>query len=103
MARSSARVQTIPARRICSSCRSTSVDRSFQTVTIQRSEVMSAGKCRMLFAVAACAFSAAAVADVPLPLDRVALSLGGFYPTVDARVSANGPAVAGTDVNFQRD
>jgi hypothetical protein len=56
-----------------------------------------------LFAVAACAFSAAVVADVPLPLDRVALSLGGFYPTVDARVSANGPAVAGTDVNFQRD
>ena len=31
------------------------------------------------------------------------LSLGGFYPIVDAKVSANGPQVAGTDVDFERD
>jgi len=65
--------------------------------------IMSAGKCRALFGFAAFAFSATVLADVPMALDRVSLSLGGFYPTVDARVSANGPAVAGTDVSFQRD
>jgi hypothetical protein len=42
-------------------------------------------------------------ADVPQPLDRFSLSLGGFYPTVDARLSANGPGLAGTDINFERD
>src|SRR5581483_3988890 len=56
--------------------------------------------CILASALAGCG---AARADVPLALDRVSLSLGGFYPTVDARVSANGPAIAGTDVNFQRD
>ena len=64
---------------------------------------MPAWKCKTLFAVAACAPAAAALADVPLALDRVSLSLGGFYPSVDTRVSANGPQVAGTDVSFQRD
>jgi len=44
-----------------------------------------------------------AQADVPEPLDRISLSVGEFYPTVDSRVSANGPAIAGSDVNFQRD
>jgi hypothetical protein len=56
-----------------------------------------------LLAIAALGFAASACADVPEPLDRFALSIGGFYPTVDARISANGPQVAGTDVNFQRD
>jgi len=64
---------------------------------------MQTWKSKTLFTIAACAFNAAALADVPLPLDRVSVSLGGFYPTVDTRVSANGPEVAGTDVNFQRD
>jgi len=56
-----------------------------------------------LAAVAACAFAQAAVADIPEALDRASFSVGGFYPTVDTRVSANGPAVAGTDLSFERD
>jgi hypothetical protein len=56
-----------------------------------------------LFAITALGFAASAQADVPEALDRVALSVGGFYPTVDTRVSANGAQVAGTDVNFHRD
>ena len=56
-----------------------------------------------LVAGAACAFAQAAVADIPEALDRASLSVGGFYPTVDTRVSANGPAVAGTDLSFERD
>ena len=42
-------------------------------------------------------------AELPDALDRVNVSFGGFYPTVDARVSANGPEVAGSDIDFQRD
>jgi len=54
-------------------------------------------------AAALCSIAVSAHADVPLPLDRVSLSLGGFYPTVDSRVQANGPQIAGTQVNFQQD
>ena len=57
----------------------------------------------IVVAAAALASAGVACADVPEPLDRVAISFGGFYPNVDARVSANGTAVAGTDVNFQKD
>ena len=64
---------------------------------------MSSRKMQSLFVVTACAFAGAACAEVPLPLDRVSLSLGGFYPTVDARVQASSPDIDGTDVNFQRD
>ena len=65
---------------------------------------MAAWTARNLFlAGMALAFSGVAHADVPEALDRVALSLGGFFPNVDARVSANGPRVAGTDVDFQKD
>lgn len=64
---------------------------------------MPAWKSKMLFVTAAFACAGAAMADVPQPLDRVSLSLGGFYPTVDASLSANGPVIAGTNVNFQRD
>jgi hypothetical protein len=53
--------------------------------------------------VAACAFAQAASADVPEALDRASLSVGGFYPTIDTSVSANGPVVRGTDVNFEHD
>src|SRR5882757_6963674 len=56
-----------------------------------------------LSAVAACAFAQGAVADIPEALDRASLSVGAFYPTVDTRISANGPAVAGTDLSFERD
>ena len=64
---------------------------------------MSARNLKSLFVVVACAFAGAACAEVPLPLDRFSLSLGGFYPTVDASVQASNPDIAGTDVNFQRD
>ena len=58
--------------------------------------------------VAACMFymlvhGATALADPPMPLDRVSLWLGGFYPTIDARVSADGPDSTGTIVDFRRD
>jgi hypothetical protein len=42
-------------------------------------------------------------AEVPQALDRFSLSLGGFYPIVDAKVSANGPGVAGSDIDFEHD
>jgi hypothetical protein len=58
---------------------------------------------RHLFAIATLGFAASACADVPQPLDRFALSFGGFFPNVDARVAANGAQVAGTDVDFHRD
>jgi len=63
---------------------------------------------RYLFAAAAViglglAAAGSATADVPMPLDRVSLSLGAFYPTVDARVQADGGPIAGTEVNFQKD
>jgi hypothetical protein len=52
----------------------------------------------------ACLFAAGTVrADVPMALDRFNLSVGGFYPTVDARLSANGSGIAGSDVDFARD
>src|SRR5882724_6548559 len=53
--------------------------------------------------IALCALVPAAHADIPAALDRASVSFGGFYPVVDARLSANGPGVAGTEVNFQRD
>ena len=56
-----------------------------------------------LAAVAVCAFAQAAYAEIPSALDRASLSVGGFYPTIDSRISANGPAVAGTDLSFERD
>jgi hypothetical protein len=42
-------------------------------------------------------------AEVPQALDRASLSVGGFYPVVDARLSADGPEVSGSDIDFQRD
>lgn len=54
-------------------------------------------------AVALCALTATAHADIPAPLDRLSLSFGDFYPTVETRVSANGPGIMGSDVDFQRD
>lgn len=56
-----------------------------------------------LAAVAACSFAQAALAEIPQALDRATFSVGGFYPTIDTRISANGPAVAGTDLSFERD
>jgi hypothetical protein len=40
---------------------------------------------------------------MPEALDRASLSIGGFYPVVDARLAADGPEVAGTNVDFERD
>jgi hypothetical protein len=54
-------------------------------------------------AVAFGALTAAAHADVPAPLDRVSVSFGDFYPTVETRVSANGPGITGSEVDFQHD
>lgn len=56
-----------------------------------------------LATIAAGAFAPAAIAEIPEALDRASISAGGFYPTIDTRISANGPAVAGTDLNFERD
>ena len=56
-----------------------------------------------LAALALAALAPGANADVPEPLDRFNLAIGGFYPTVDTRVSANGPGISGSDVNFQQD
>ena len=42
-------------------------------------------------------------ADVPMALDRFSLSVGGFHPAVDARLSASNPDIRGTDVDFNRD
>jgi hypothetical protein len=44
-----------------------------------------------------------AVADVPEPLDRLSVAIGGYYPTVDSAVTANSASVKGTTVNFQKD
>ena len=63
-------------------------------------------RCAIRYALAwlaACAFAQAAIAEIPEALDRASLSVGGFYPTIDSRISANGPAVAGTDLSFERD
>jgi hypothetical protein len=49
------------------------------------------------------ATTALASADVPEALDRASVSVGGFYPVVDARLSADGPEVSGSDVDFHRD
>jgi hypothetical protein len=62
----------------------------------------SAWKSRIV-GVALGALASAAYAEVPEPLDRFSLSLGGFYPIVDAKLSANGPEVAGSDIDFERD
>ncbi len=64
---------------------------------------MSARNLKMVGSACALLFAGVASAEVPLPLDRVSLSLGAFYPTVDARVQASSPDVLGTNVNFQRD
>ncbi|HET8941630.1 MAG TPA: hypothetical protein VFN13_06570 [Rudaea sp.] len=45
----------------------------------------------------------AAHADVPMALDRASLSVGLFYPVVDANVSANGDDANGSDVDFRHD
>ena len=45
----------------------------------------------------------AARAEIPQGLDRASVSIGGFYPIVDARISADGSQVSGSEVNFQRD
>lgn len=59
---------------------------------------------RLLAATLACAAMVSTVrADVPQALDRASISVGGFYPVVDARLSADGPQVSGSDVDFQRD
>jgi len=49
------------------------------------------------------AIAVPARAEVPDALDRATVSVGGFYPVVDARLSADGPEVAGSDIDFQRD
>src|SRR5260221_2586865 len=54
-------------------------------------------------AVALTAPPATAYAEIPAPLDRVSISFGDFYPTVETRVSASGPGIMGDEVNFQRD
>jgi hypothetical protein len=51
----------------------------------------------------ACLAAADARADVPQALDRATLSVGGFYPVVDAQFAADGPQVAGTNIDFRRD
>jgi hypothetical protein len=61
------------------------------------------GRVGFCIAVALCFPATALFAEVPEALDRVNLSIGGFYPNVDTRVSANGPEVAGTDIDFQHD
>jgi len=48
-------------------------------------------------------FAFGARAEIPMALDRATLSLGGFFPTVDSTIAANGPGITGTDVSFQRD
>lgn len=42
-------------------------------------------------------------ADTPMPLDRISLWVGCFYPSVDEHVSANGTHAPGSDVDFRRD
>ena len=49
------------------------------------------------------ALTAKVHAEIPAPLDRLSLSFGDFYPTVETRVSANGPGIMGSDIDFQRD
>jgi hypothetical protein len=60
---------------------------------------------RSLLAVLACTAAVSSVrAEVPQALDRASISVGGFYPVVDARLSADGTEAAGSDVvDFQRD
>jgi hypothetical protein len=55
------------------------------------------------YAVALGAFCAPAHAEIPAPLDRLSISFGDFYPTVETRVSADGRGIMGSDVDFQRD
>jgi hypothetical protein len=63
------------------------------------------GSARTRHVVALALFMAASTAraDVPEALDRVNLAVGGFYPVVDAKVSASGPQLAGSDVDFEHD
>jgi len=42
-------------------------------------------------------------ADIPMALDRATVSFGGFYPSVDSTIAADGPGIAGSDISFQRD
>lgn len=41
-------------------------------------------------------------ADIPLALDRFSAAFGGFYPSVDTRVSLSGPQLAGLPIDFER-
>jgi len=54
-------------------------------------------------ALALSAFAASVRAEIPAPLDRLSISFGDFYPTVETRVAANGPGIMGSEVDFQRD
>ena len=63
----------------------------------------STGSMRWLASLWLAALAPAALADVPLPLDRFNLAVGGFYPVVDARLSAAGPPIAGNDIDFEKD
>ncbi len=56
----------------------------------------------VLIAVAALPWSAAARAEVPMALDRINLSLGGYYASSDALVRVDGD-VRGSDVRLERD
>lgn len=53
-------------------------------------------------AIALCAAVPSAHAEIPEALDRASVSVGGFNPIIDARVSADG-GTPGNEVNFQRD
>ena len=54
-------------------------------------------------AIALSGFAGAVHAEIPAPLDRLSISFGDFYPTVETRVSVNGPGIMGSEVDFQRD
>lgn len=64
---------------------------------------MSPKYARPAVAAALLAFASAACAQVPEALDRASISLGDFFPNVDAKVSAGGPGIAGSNVDFQQD
>lgn len=54
-----------------------------------------AGLCLAVLAQSACA-------DIPLALDRFSAAVGGFYPSVDARLSLAGPEIANQPIEFER-
>lgn len=67
-----------------------------------RSAKVLAARC-VLVAMLIFSGSGIARADTPMPLDRVSLWLGGFYPTVSANLSAYGADSSGSEVDFRRD